>query len=173
MSTDAAQSRNGTAETNPPPPEPPASRSSRGAWIVIGSCMVVGAALGVFTLFESKRGAETVVLAMENARKAGAQVDAEACVSLALDWHDRDCDAPGKMCLDAVPKLVGECLAAKDRSEACVRLGNDEKPSQWAYNHCKARGIDRESKKGIKESCTAAWRALDSYCKSNQKGVAL
>jgi len=141
--------------------------------MVIGGCMVVGAALGVFTLFESKRGAENVVTAMQKARKAGANVDAETCVALALDWHDRDCDAPGKMCLDAVPKLVGECLAAKDRTASCVALGNDEKPSQWAYNRCKARGIDRASKKGIKESCTSAWRALDSYCKSNQKGVAL
>jgi hypothetical protein len=153
------------------PPTP--SRSGRGAWMVIGACMVIGASLGVFLLFESKRGAETVVNAMTSARQAGASVDAETCVTLALDWHDKQCDAPGKMCLDAVPKLVGECLAAKDRTNECAALGNDEKPSQWAYHRCKARGVDKKSAKGVKESCTSAWRAFDSFCKSNQEGVAL
>jgi len=158
-------------------PEGPAGdapiRSGKWAWIVIGACMVIGAVLGATTYFRAAKGAEGVGDKMREMRERGAVMTGPECVADTLDWHDKTCDAPGRMCIDAVPRVVGECLAGQDRSALCVEIGNTEKPSQWAYNKCKNRGIDRKSKKGIKESCTQAWRALDSWCKSGQKGVAL
>lgn len=148
-------------------------RSARMAWIVIGTCCVIGSVLGATTYFRAADGAEHVGQKMVDMRLRGASIDGVACVNETLDWHDKVCDAPGRMCIDAVPKVVGECLAGQDRTALCIELGNDDKPSQWAYNKCKARGVDRKSRKGVKESCTQAWRALDSYCKSGQKGVAL
>ena len=68
---------------------------------------------------------------------------------------------------------MSHCLAAADRQADCKALGNDEKPSQWAYERCSERGIDKKARKPIKESCTSAWRAFDTFCKSGQRGVAL
>lgn len=176
MSTRTADNAVGgelSAQPAATPHETPPARSAKVAWYVIGACCVIGAGLGAWTYFRAADGAEHVGEKMREMRQKGVALDGVACVNEALDWHDHTCDAPGRMCIDAVPRVVGECLAARDRSELCQEIGNDEKPSQWAYNKCKARGIDRKSKKGVKESCTQAWRALDSWCKSGQKGVAL
>lgn len=155
------------------PTPQPETRSARMAWIIIISTMVLGAGLGALVYFRASAGSLEIGHELKAIRAQGVNLEAEACVGASLDWYQTACDAPGKMCIDAVPRLVGECLAAKDRTDACVRLGNAMKPSQWAYEHCKERGIDRSSKRPLKESCTQAWRALDSYCKSGQKGVAL
>lgn len=149
------------------------ARSGKWGYIVIGACVVIGGFLGASTYFRAADGAEGVGDKMRQMRERGAHIDGVACVTETLDWHDKECTAPGRMCIDAVPRVVGECLAAQDRSALCAEIGNDDKPSQWAYTRCKARGIDRKSKKGVKESCTQAWRALDSWCKSGQTGVAL
>ena len=154
-------------------PAGPEVRSARVAWIVIGVAMLIGAALGVFVYLRAADGSVVIAHDFKAMRERGAQLEAEACVEESLAWFNDRCDAVGKMCIDAVPRMVGECLAARDRSAACGRIGNDLKPSQWAYDRCKAIGIDRHSKKPVKESCTLAWRAFDSWCKSGQKGVAL
>lgn len=144
------------------------------AALVLGA---FGAVVGTIASYPSPDSARTavdkVVSQMVKMRQRGASIDGVACVNEALDWHDNDCTAPGRMCVDAVPRIVGECLAAQDRTALCADIGTDEKPSQWAYSRCKARGVDRTSKKEIKESCTQAWRALDSWCKSGQNGVSL
>lgn len=149
------------------------ARNAKAAWIVIGIAMLVGAALGVFVYLRAADGSVVIAHDFKAMRERGAQLDANACVEESLAWFNDRCDAVGKMCIDAVPRMVGECLAAQDRSQACAAIGNDLKPSQWAYDRCKALGIDRKSEKPVKESCTLAWRALDSWCKSGQKGVAL
>ncbi len=171
MSTKTAD--NIMASGNTPPAETAPVRSARMAWIVIGACCVIGGALGAITYFRAANGAEHVGEKLREMRVRGSVVDGFTCIDETLKWHDTVCDAPGRMCIDAVPRVVGECLAGQDRATLCQEIGNNDKPSQWAYNKCKARGIDRKSKKGIKESCTQAWRALDSWCKSGQKGVAL
>lgn len=147
-------------------------RSAKVAWIVISIAMVIGAALGVLVYVRASEGSVVIAHDYHDMRAKGANLDADGCVQASLDWFNQ-CGAVGKMCIDAVPRMVGECLAAKDRSEACKKNGNDLKPSQWAYTHCKELGIDKTSKKPVKESCTMAWRAFDSWCKSGQTGVAL
>lgn len=150
-----------------------AQRSGKVAWIVIGLAMLVGAVLGIFVYFSAAAGSVAINKDVHAMRDKGLAMTSEECVANTLSWFEHTCDAVGRMCIDAVPRMVGECLAAKDRSEACVANGNNEKPSQWAYHKCQALGVDKNSKKPVKESCTAAWRAFDSWCKSGQKGVAL
>jgi hypothetical protein len=182
MSEDPARntpaSPTGTTDTRPAPG--PAgervgtpTRSGKAAWIVIGTAIAIGLALGVFVYKRASAGSVSIAQEYQTMRERGLQLDAEGCVTASLEWFRNECDAVGKMCIDAVPRMVGECLAAKDRSEACAANGNDLKPSQWAYQHCLELGIDKKSRKPAKESCTLAWRAFDSWCKSGQTGVAL
>jgi hypothetical protein len=151
----------------------PPVRSGKVAWIVIGLSMLVGAVLGVFVYIRAANGSLEIANDYKDMRARGATMSADECVATGIDWFNNRCGAVGKMCIDAVPRIVGECLAAKDRSEACLANGNDLKSSQWAYQHCAQMGIDKKSKKPVKESCTLAWRAFDSWCKSGQTGVAL
>lgn len=153
------------------PPVPP--RSAKFAWIVISIAMVIGTVLGVFVYLSASSGAVEIAKDYQLMRKRGAALTAEQCVEAGIEWFNTGCGAVGRMCIDAVPNVVAECLAAKDRSEACVANGNNLKSSQWAYQHCLALGIDKKSKKPVKESCTLAWRAFDSWCKSGQTGVSL
>ncbi len=140
---------------------------------MIGIAVAIGLGLGVFVYNRAASGSVEIAHDYKVMRERGATLSAEGCVEASLEWFRHRCDAVGKMCIDAVPRMVGECLAAQDRSEACIANGNDLKPSQWAYQHCAEMGIDRKSKKAVKESCTQAWRAFDSWCKSGQQGVAL
>lgn len=110
---------------------------------------------------------------VESFGERGKPADGIGCVNLVLDWFKGECEAPGRICLDAVPRAMAHCLAAADRTADCAAIGNDQKPSQWAFDRCSERGVDKKSRKPIKESCTMAWRSLDTFCKSGQKGVAL
>jgi len=151
----------------------PPPRSAKVAWIVIGSAMFIGLVMGVFVYLRASQSSLEIGKEYGHMRELGKSLDAAGCVGASLEWFEKRCDGVGKMCIDAVPRMVGECLAAKDRSEACTANGNDMKPSQWAYHHCQELGVDKKSPKPAKESCTLAWRAFDSWCKSGQKGVAL
>lgn len=140
---------------------------------MIGTAIAIGAVLGVFVYQRASSGSVAIAQEYGAMRELGKSVDGEGCVTASLEWFKERCDAVGKMCIDAVPRIVGECLSAKDRTAACEKNGNDLKPSQWAYEKCAGLGIDKKSKKPAKESCTMAWRAFDSWCKSGQRGVAL
>lgn len=159
----------------PPAPssEDAARRNARSAKLVVWGAIAVGSAIGVFVYFSASRASMDVWKQVEGFTDRGRDLSGEGCVSTVLDWFGQECAAPGRICLDAVPRAMGNCLAAVDRTDDCVAIGNDQKPSQWAFERCAARGVDRKSRKPIKESCTMAWRSLDTFCKSGQKGVAL
>ena len=172
--TAGAVSPAGAAPVTPAsPPAPGEQRNGKIAWMIIGAAMVIGAGLGVLVYLRAADGSVVIAHDFREIRTRGANLDADGCVEASIEWFSTSCAAVGKMCIDAVPRMVGECLAAKDRAADCTKIGNDMKPSQWAYARCKALGIDKGSKKPVKESCTLAWRAYDSWCKSGQKGVAL
>jgi hypothetical protein len=149
------------------------ARSGKAArWVILGS-LTLGCLIGTWVYFSASRASIAVWDEIETFGTRGKALSGPACVSASLDWFRDTCAAPGRICLDAVPRAVSHCLAAADRAADCQALGNDEKPSQWAYERCAERGIDRKARKPIKESCTSAWRAFDTYCKSGQRGVAL
>lgn len=150
-----------------------APRSGKAGLWVVAACILVGSGLGVYVYFDATRATITISHELDGWHAKGKSLDADACVGGVLDWFDATCRAPGRICLDAVPRAVGNCLAATDRAARCAELGPDQKSAQWAFDQCRQRGIDRSSPKPVRESCTLAWRALDTYCKSGQKGVAL
>jgi hypothetical protein len=162
-----------TNPTQTPAPTTSPDRGSRAARIVVWGAVALGCLIGTYVYFSASRASVDVWKQVEDFSTKGKTVDGPGCVTSVLDWFNDTCAAPGRICLDAVPRAMAHCLAAADRTADCVALGNDQKPSQWAFEKCSERGIDRKSRKPIKESCTMAWRALDTFCKSGQKGVAL
>lgn len=163
----------GTSIPSVPAADDAARRNARAARIVVWGAIAFGSAIGVFVYFSASRASMDVWKQVEGFTERGRAVSGEGCVSAVLDWFGDECAAPGRICLDAVPRAMGNCLAAIDRQADCEVIGNDQKPSQWAFERCAERGVDRKSRKPVKESCTMAWRSFDTFCKSGQKGVAL
>lgn len=133
----------------------------------------MGSALGVYVYFSATGASARVGTELESFFERGKSMSGVGCVNAVLDWFNDECAAPGRICLDAVPMAMGNCLVAQDRTADCEALGNDEKSSQWAFERCSERGIDKKTRKPVRESCTFAWRSIDTFCKSGQKGVAL
>lgn len=160
-----------TSGASPVAPVP--QRSARIGWIVIGLAITIGLVMGFIVYFRASDGSVGIMTWRKTYAERGKTLTATQCVTDVIHWFENDCTAPARMCVDAVSYGVADCLAASDRTEECALVGNTMKPSQWAYERCKEVGVDKKSPKPIKESCTMAWRALDTFCKSGQKGVVL
>ncbi|PKN59425.1 MAG: hypothetical protein CVU56_00860 [Deltaproteobacteria bacterium HGW-Deltaproteobacteria-14] len=146
-------------------------RGGRTAWIVVGSALFIGTALAVFVVFPNmKESAISIGAEMARIDAQGASMTAEECVEHAIDWFER-CDVMPSMCLQEVPTAVARCLHARDRTEECAPYVDPALSARWTFEKCKGRGIDRGSDRSLTKSCTGAWRALDQYCKTGQKGV--
>jgi len=143
----------------------------RSAWIVIGGALLLGTVLSVFVVYPNlKQSAAAIADEMHTLDRIGADLTVEQCVEHVIDWYQR-CDVMPSMCLQEVPKAVAHCLRAKDRAAECAPYVALPPTSQWTFHRCAEHGIDKSSKRELTKSCTAAWRALDQYCKSGQRGV--
>ena len=104
--------------------------------------------------------------------RRGPTLDVEGCIDAVLDWHGR-CEANKPLCDNGVPQVMTHCLIAQDRTQACEELMAAEASAsaQWVYLTCYERDTPCRSKKHC--PCADAYRALDSFCRHGQKGVAL
>jgi len=101
----------------------------------------------------------------------GTQLDTEGCIDAVLEWHGR-CEANKPLCDNGIPQVMTHCLIAQDRTKACEQIDTTASASaKWVYNSCFERQSPCRSKKHC--PCADAYRALDSFCRHGQKGVAL
>lgn len=102
--------------------------------------------------------------------RVGPSQDTEGCVSAVLDWH-HGCEANKPLCDNGVGRVLTHCLAGADRREYCESLDLSDAKAQWVYARCAERGTPCQSKKHC--PCADAYRTLDSFCRYDQRGVAL
>lgn len=102
--------------------------------------------------------------------EAGKTADVEGCVDAVLHWQ-ATCDANKALCDNAVPMAMTHCLMGDDRAEVCEGLEGESAKAQWVFKSCFDRGTPCKSRK--KCPCADAYRALDSFCRHGQEGVAL
>jgi len=101
----------------------------------------------------------------------GQTADAEGCVDAALEWHET-CEANKPLCDNGVPRAMTHCLMADDRAALCEAIDLDDTgKAQWVFKSCFDRGTPCKSRK--KCPCADAYRAIDSFCRHHQQGVAL
>ncbi len=137
---------------------------------VLGTVAVVAAAMGILATYrydESERHFREIEAKMD---AEGPNLDVEGCVDAVLAWH-ASCRANKPLCDHGVPKVMTHCLAGRDRSEACRAIEGRSARAQWVFARCEARGTPCKSRK--KCPCADAFRALDSFCRHDQKGIAL
>lgn len=102
--------------------------------------------------------------------ETGKTVDTEGCVDAVLRWHET-CDANKPLCDNGVPRAMTHCLMGGDRVRACASLSGESAKAQWVFKSCFDRGTPCTKRK--KCACADAYRALDSFCRHDQTGVAL
>jgi hypothetical protein len=74
------------------------------------------------------------------------------------------------LCDDGVARAMTHCLFGRDRTDYCESMDLDSVKAQWVFGRCLERGIDCHDKKRC--PCANAYRAIDSFCRHDQKGVA-
>ena len=138
---------------------------------VLVSLSVVAVFMGVFAYYRYVTSEKAIMAGMIELEQRGGGLDSEGCVDLVLDWHKR-CEALNSMCNDAVKIAMYHCLEASDRSVDCGKLKPDVvSKGQWVFGVCKDRGTACRLSKQC--PCADAYRALDSFCRTDQQAVQL
>lgn len=138
--------------------------------VLIGLSLVA-VAMGVFAYYRYITSEKAIMAGMAELEVKGATLDGEGCVDTVLAWH-KTCDALSVMCNDAVKIAMYHCLESRDRSEDCGKLKPDVvSKGQWVFGVCKDRGTECRRRKEC--PCADAYRALDSFCRTDQKAVQL
>lgn len=138
---------------------------------VMVSICAVALFMGVFAYYRYVTSERAIMQGMAELEAKGHELDAEGCINLVLDWHKR-CDALSVMCNDAVKIAMYHCLESRDRLDDCGKLKPDEvSRGQWVFGVCKDRGTECKHRKQC--ACADAYRALDSFCRTDQSAVQL
>ncbi len=127
--------------------------------------------MGVFAFYRYSSSERTIMQGMAAIEQEGRTLDAEGCVDAVLRWH-KQCDAISVMCNDAVKIAMYHCLESRDRSADCSELKPDVvSRGQWVFGVCKDRGTTCRIRKQC--PCADAYRAFDSFCRTDQTAVQL
>lgn len=149
-------------------PQQSGSRSLR--WVLIG-VTAVGLLMTVAMHRAYVRGEEVVQAALPVFAEKGKSLDAEGCIDAVIAWH-KTCDATSIMCNKGVLTVMYHCLKAQDRAADCAKLPNPEgMDGKWVFITCKERGT--QCKRTKECACADAYRAIDSFCRTDQKAVQL
>ncbi len=152
---------------------------------VVITIVVLAIGLGVLANWRYTRSETQIRQALSTFDQDGASLSVEQCIDAVVQWHAETCDANLVLCDHAIPLAMVHCLEGQDRKDYCDGLertgaftdpeGNevthDVASGQWVYYSCLRRGT--ECKKRKKCPCADAYRAIDSFCRSDQQGVHL
>ncbi|MGB1016254.1 MAG: hypothetical protein ACPG4T_19110 [Nannocystaceae bacterium] len=152
---------------------------------VVIAIVVLAVGLGVLANWRYTQSENQIRQALSTFDQSGGSMDVEQCIDAVITWHDDTCDANLVLCDHAIPMAMVHCLEGQDRKQYCDGLdrtgsfiddeGNevshDVASGQWVYYSCLRRGS--ECKKRKKCPCADAYRAIDSFCRSEQRGVHL
>ena len=127
-------------------------------------------ALGITAYWRYTVSENWFAASLPKLEEAGKSLDTEGCVDAVLEWHNT-CDANKPLCDNGVPRALTHCLMADDRTETCEEHGDQPASAKWVFQTCADRGTPCKNRK--KCPCADAYRAIDSFCRHGQKGVAL
>lgn len=138
--------------------------------LVLGVMVIIILVGGVGAYWRYVQSENHFAVTLREMDRKGKELDVEGCVSAVLEWHAR-CEANKPLCDNGVPQVMTHCLVGRDRSHDCAALELGSAKAQWVYASCVERDTPCTNKKQC--ACADAYRTLDSFCRHDQKGVAL
>ena len=138
-------------------------------WVLggISTLVVVMGVAGYWQLVKSRDHFAATTVKMD---AIGKTVDTEGCITAVLDWHT-NCEANAPLCDNGIPMVMTHCLQGRDRASTCESLDLSSAKATWVFKECEDRGTGCTNRKTC--ACASAYRAIDSYCRHGQEGVAL
>lgn len=133
-------------------------RRHRG-WLVVGILLALSVVVGVVAYSRFIRSDRHLRTDLERLAAEGKELSVEGCVDATIRWSTR-CEAMKSLCDATTPQIMARCLGARDRSKYCRSLGESGRDTRFGYKECKARGVNRKTKK----TCAIAYRAIRSHC---------
>lgn len=137
---------------------------------MLGIVGVLAVVLGITAYWRYTISENWFAQSLPELGEAGKHTDVEGCVDAVIEWR-KTCEANEPLCDNGVPRAMTHCLMADDRAPTCASLGDRPASSKWVFSSCADRGTPCKNRK--KCACADAYRALDSFCRHDQKGVAL
>lgn len=131
------------------------------AWLVVSILFGLSVAIGLVAYWRFIVSDKYLRADLHRLGEQGKKLDVEGCVDATLEWA-RHCKAMKSLCDATTPEMMGKCLAARDRSAYCKKLGDTGKDTHYGYKECKARGVTRKTKK----TCSIAYRAIVTHCEN-------
>lgn len=132
---------------------------------------VIGSLMGLAMHRAYVRGEAVVQSALPGFAERGRDLDAEGCIDAVIAWH-KQCEATAVMCNSGVKTAMFHCLKARERGADCGKLPSGEgMDGKWVFVTCKERGTQCRRTKEC--ACADAYRAFDSFCRTDQKAVQL
>jgi hypothetical protein len=151
------------------PKRPPKDWNGPSLRAVFIGLAVLSVVMGVLAYYRYSQSERSIMQGMPRLEAGGVTRSAEQCIDEVLAWH-KGCEGLSFMCNDAVTQAMFHCLKVRDRSEECAALDPDEvSRGQWVYYKCKDRGSMCKRTKQC--PCADAYRAFDSFCRTDQKAV--
>jgi len=130
---------------------------------------IISVVMGVLAYYRYSQSEKSIMSGMPLLEAAGVDKTPEQCVDAVLAWH-ATCEGLSFMCNNTVPEAMFHCLKAQDRTADCDTLKPDEvSKGQWVYYKCKDRGTMCKRTKQC--PCADAYRAYDSFCRTDQQAV--
>ncbi|MCB9568081.1 MAG: hypothetical protein H6710_12875 [Myxococcales bacterium] len=136
--------------------------------LILGLIAVIVVAGGVFAFWRYVDSERWVRESLVELEAKGKTLDIEGCIDATLAWH-HDCEANKTLCDNAIPLGMYHCLEQRDRHESCLTIDRDMVTGGWLMERCRERGTPCKVMK--KCPCAATYRALDSFCRADQKAV--
>ncbi len=137
---------------------------------VLGGIAILAVVLGAVGYGQLVRSRDHFAEATAMMDELGKELDTEGCVSAVLEWHG-ECAANKPLCDNGVPMVMTHCLLGRDRAQACESFDLSSAKAKWVFNRCEERGTPCTNRKTC--ACASAYRAIDSFCRHGQEGVAL
>jgi hypothetical protein len=138
--------------------------------LVLGTIAVLVVVLGVVAYWRYTVSERYFAESLKEIDAVGPTLDTEGCVSEVLKWHQQ-CEANKPLCDNGVPRVMTHCLTGADRKAYCDTLDLSSAKAQWVFDKCEERGTPCANRKRC--ACANAYRAIDSFCRHDQKGVSL
>ena len=126
--------------------------------------------LGVFAYYRYAQSERHFKVAQAKIDAVAPHLTVEECVDLVINWH-ASCSANKPLCDHGVPRMMTHCLVGRDRTEACANLDLSSSEAKWVFRHCEERQTPCVDRKRC--PCADSFRALDSFCRHGQQGVAM
>ncbi|MBX7079480.1 MAG: hypothetical protein K1X88_09865 [Nannocystaceae bacterium] len=138
--------------------------------LVVSIVVVLALVLGVVAYWRYTVSERFFADSLPEIDRVAPTLDTEGCVDEVLGWHRR-CEANKPLCDEGVVRVMTHCLMGRDRSDTCSGLDLSSSKATWVFERCTKRGTPCTNRKSC--PCADAYRTVDSFCRHEQKGVAL